>query len=257
MPTQCIHRKAIGIDVDGGFAEYLITDANLLHKVPPKLEFMEATFIEPLAAAIGTKLPIQDPIGNMIIDIGGGSSDIVVISLGGIVTSKNLRIAGDRLNQDIINYARDEFKLLLGERTAEDIKIAIGSVLPNKETIEATVRGRDLVTGLPREVVVTDADIREAISKSINILAESVKEVIERTPPELISDIMHRGIFLVGGGAFLRGLPEFLEKEVKIPVRLADDPLTAVVRGTGIILENLDSLRDVLAEEDESAPPKS
>ncbi len=211
---------------------------------------------EPLAAAIGAKLPIQDPVGNMVVDIGGGSSDIVVLSLGGIVASKNLRIAGDRLNQDIINYARDEFKLLLGERTAEDIKIAIGSALPSRDTAEATVRGRDLITGLPREVVVTDSDIRESISKSLNILAESVKEVIEQTPPELISDIMHRGIILVGGGAFLRGLPEFLENEVKIPVRIIDDPLTAVVRGTGIILENLDSLRDVLTEEDESPPPQ-
>jgi rod shape-determining protein MreB len=211
---------------------------------------------EPVAAAIGIKLPIQEPIGNMVVDIGGGSSDIVVLSLGGIVTSKNLRIAGDKLNQDIINYARDEFKLLLGERTAEDIKIAIGSALPQGETIEATVRGRDLITGLPREVVITDADVREAISRSLNILSESVKGVIEKTPPELISDIMHRGIMLVGGGGFLRGLPEFLEAEVKIPVHLSEDPFTAVVRGTGIILENLDSLKDVLAEEDEEIPPQ-
>ncbi len=211
---------------------------------------------EPLAAAIGIKLPIQEPIGNMVVDIGGGSSDVVVLSLGGIVVSKNLRIAGDKLNQDIINYARDEFKILLGERTAEDVKVAIGSALPSKEAVEATVRGRDLITGLPREAIITDADIREAISKSLNILAEAVKEVIEQTPPELISDIMHRGIFLVGGGSFLRGLPEFLEAEVKIPVQMADDPFTAVVRGTGIILENLDQLHDVLVEEDEGVPPQ-
>ncbi len=211
---------------------------------------------EPVAAAIGINLPLQEPVGNMVVDIGGGSSDIVVLSLGGIVTSKNLRIAGDKLNQDIINYARDEFKILLGERTAEDIKIAIGSALSSRESVEATVRGRDLITGLPREAIITDADIREATSKSLNILAEAVKEVIEQTPPELISDIMHRGIFLVGGGSFLRSLPEFLEAEVKIPVRLADDPLTAVVRGTGIILESLDQLHDVLVEEDESVPPQ-
>jgi rod shape-determining protein MreB len=210
---------------------------------------------EPLAAAIGVKLPIQEPIGNMVVDIGGGTSDVVVISLGGIVVSKNLRVAGDKLNQDIINYTRDEFKILLGERTAEDIKIAIGSAVPFGESVEATVRGRDLMTGLPREAVITDADIREAISKSLNSLSMAVKEVIEETPPELISDIMHRGVILVGGGAFLRGLPEFLESEIKIPVHLADDPFTAVVRGTGIILEDLDSLRDVLIEpEDNDAP---
>jgi rod shape-determining protein MreB len=211
---------------------------------------------EPLAAAIGVKLPIQEPIGNMVVDIGGGTSDIVVVSLGGLVTSKNLKVAGDRFNQDIINYARDEFKLLLGEKTAEDIKIAIGSATPLGETVEATVRGRDLMTGLPREVVVTDSDIREALSKSLNSLLRAVKDVIEETPPELISDIMHRGIVLVGGGAFLRGLPEFLESKIKIPVHLAEDPFTAVVRGTGIILEDIDSLKNVLVEHEDSDVPK-
>lgn len=203
---------------------------------------------EPVAAAIGIKLPIQEPVGNMVVDIGGGTSDIVVISLGGIVVSKNLKIAGDRMNQDIINYIRDEFKLLLGERTAEDIKIAIGTCIPSKEGMEATVRGRDLMTGLPREVVVTESDIREALDKPLDILARGVREVVEGTPPELVSDIMHRGISLAGGGAFLRCLPEFLENEVKIPVHLAEDPFTAVVRGTGIILENLESLKNVLIE---------
>ncbi|PIS13331.1 MAG: rod shape-determining protein [Candidatus Tagabacteria bacterium CG09_land_8_20_14_0_10_41_14] len=208
---------------------------------------------EPVAAAIGVKLPIQEPIGSMVVDIGGGSSDIVVISLGGIVVSRNLRAAGDRLNQDIINYARDEFKLLLGERTAEDIKIAIGSAVSSGENIEATVRGRDLMTGLPKEVVITDGDVRAAISKSLGSLSRTVKEVMEETPPELVSDIMHRGIVLVGGGALLRGLPEFLESEMKIPVHLAEDPLTAVVRGTGIILEDLDSLKDVLITPEDNA----
>jgi rod shape-determining protein MreB len=207
---------------------------------------------EPVAAAIGVKLPIQEAVGNMVIDIGGGTSDIVVISLGGIVVSKNLKIAGDRLNQDIINYARDEFKLLLGERTAEDIKIAIGSAIATGENAEATVRGRDLMTGLPREVVVAETDIREAISKSLSIISKTVKEVIEETPPELVSDIMHRGIVLVGGGSFLRGLPEFLESEIKITVLLAEDPFTAVVRGTGIILEDIESLKDVLIGTEEA-----
>ncbi len=207
---------------------------------------------EPLAAAIGVRLPIQDPVGSMVIDIGGGTSDIVVVSLGGVVVSKNLRIAGDKLNQDIINYARDEFKLLLGERTAEDIKISIGSVVPTEESVEATVRGRDLMTGLPREAIITDSDVRDAISKSLKTLTRVVKDVIEETPPELIADIMHRGIVLVGGGAFLRGLPEYLQSEIKIPVYVAEDPFTAVARGTGIILEDIDALKDILIEPEEN-----
>jgi len=211
---------------------------------------------EPMAAAIGVRLPIHEPVGNMVIDIGGGTTDIAVISLGGIVTSKNVRIAGDRLNQDIIEYARDEFKILLGEKTAEDVKIAIGSVDKNGEGLEATIRGRDLVTGLPREVVVTDSDIREAIMKSIQALVIAAKEVIEETPPELVSDIMHRGIIMVGGGAFLRGLAGLFEKETKIPVFVAEDPLTAVVRGTGIVLEDLENLRDVLIQHEDDVTPQ-
>lgn len=210
---------------------------------------------EPMAAAIGVKLPIHEPVGNMVIDIGGGTTDIAVISLGGIVSSKNLRVAGDRLNQDIINYLRDEFKLLLGERTAEDVKIAIGSVWKGSQSMESTVRGRDLVTGLPREVIVTDADIREAVSRSIRIIVESVKEVIEKTPPELVSDIMHRGIILVGGGSYIRGLDKLLEVETRITIRVAEDPLTAVVRGCGIVLEELDNFRDALVEHEEALPP--
>lgn len=211
---------------------------------------------EPIAAAIGVRLPIHEPVGNMIIDIGGGTTDIAVISLGGIVTSKNIRLAGDRLNQDIIEYTRDEFKILLGEKTAEDVKIAIGSVGKNNESLEATIRGRDLVTGLPREVVVTDSDIREAIIKSIRTLVAATKEVIEQTPPELVSDIMHRGIVMVGGSSFLRGLAQLFESEIKIPVYVAEDPVTAVVRGTGVVLEELDNLRDILVQHEEDIPPK-
>ncbi|MEK7576879.1 MAG: rod shape-determining protein [Patescibacteria group bacterium] len=203
---------------------------------------------EPMAAAIGVRLEIQDPIGNMIVDIGGGTSDIAVVSLGGIVASKNLRVAGDRLNNDIIQYARDEFKLLLGERTAEDLKIAIGSVLPQDVPLEATMRGRDLVTGLPREVLVTDSDIREAMRNSVAILIKAIRETIEMTPPELVADIIHRGIVLVGGGSLTRGLDTLIERETRIPVRVAEDPLTAVVRGTGIILEDIDKLREILLE---------
>ncbi|QQG45148.1 MAG: rod shape-determining protein [Candidatus Sungiibacteriota bacterium] len=201
---------------------------------------------EPMAAAIGVRMPVQEAVGSMVVDIGGGTADIAMISLGGIVVSKALRIAGDKLNEDIIRFARDEFKLLLGERTAEDIKIAIGSAYELSEPLEATMRGRDLVTGLPKELVVDDADIRRAMRHSINTLVNAIKATVEATPPELVADIMHRGIVMVGGGSLLRGLDRLIQEETKIPVKVAEDPLTAVVRGTGIILEDIDSLRDVL-----------
>ncbi|MBI2056116.1 MAG: rod shape-determining protein [Candidatus Sungbacteria bacterium] len=209
---------------------------------------------EPMAAAIGVRLPVQEAVGSMIVDIGGGTTDIAVISLGGIVVSKDLKIAGDKLNDDIIRFAREEFKLLLGERTAEDIKIAIGSAYELPEGYEATMRGRDLVTGLPREILVDDADIRRAIRHSIHILVNAIKGAIEETPPELVADIMHRGITLVGGGSLLRGLDRLIHEETKIPVRVAEDPLSSVVRGTGIILEDIESVKNVLAKiENETA----
>lgn len=211
---------------------------------------------EPMAAAVGAHLPVQEPVGNMVIDIGGGTSDIAVISLGGIVTSINLRIAGDAFDRDIIQYARNEFKILIGERTAEDVKIAIGSVYEDDESREATVRGRDLMTGLPREVIMTESDVREAIAKSTRTLVNSVKQVIEDTPPELVSDIMHRGIVMVGGGSFLRGLDKILSKETKIPVSIAEDPLTAVVRGCGIVLEHLGDFKNVLVQHEDEVSPK-
>ena len=211
---------------------------------------------EPMAAAIGIGLPILDPVGCMIIDIGGGTSDIAVMSLGGVVRSKNLRIAGDRFNQDIISYIRKEFKILIGEKTAERIKVEIGSILPQAEPAETTVKGRDLITGLPREVVITDTDIREAIAHSVDTLIESTKEVIETTPPEVLGDVMLRGIHLTGGGALLRGLDELLNEYVKVPVYVADDPLTAVARGTGVILENLAMYREVLLQNEDDLPPK-
>ena len=211
---------------------------------------------EPIAAAIGVRLPIQDPVGSLIVDIGGGTTDIAMISLGGIVSSRNLRVAGNKLNADIVQFARDEFKLLLGERTAEDIKIAIGSAKDIGERLQATMRGRDLVTGLPREVLVDDRDIRQAISRSVTSLIEAVKQIIEETPPELVADLMHRGITLVGGGSLLRGLDQLMMEELEIPVRVADDPLTAVVRGTGMILEDIDSLRDIFVTTSQKKAPK-
>ncbi len=210
---------------------------------------------EPMSAAIGIRLPVQEAIGSVIVDIGGGTTDVAVISLGGVVRSKNLKIAGDKLNTDIINYMKDEFKLLIGEKTAENIKIAIGSVVEG-EFMEAEVRGRDLVTGLPREVIVTDSDIREAIINSVLLLVDGVKEVLETTPPELLSDIMHRGVVLSGGGALLRGLDTLLHNALKIPIYVAEDPLTAVARGTGVILDDFETFKDILLNTDDTSVPR-
>lgn len=210
---------------------------------------------EPMAAAIGIRLPVMDPVASVIVDIGGGTTDVAVISLAGVVRSKNLKIAGDKLNTDIINYMRDEFKLLIGEKTAEGVKIAIGTVVEG-DPLEAEVRGRDIVTGLPRQVIVTDSDIREAIMPSVLSLVDGVKEVLETTPPELLSDSMHRGVVLAGGGALIRGLDTLLFNALKIPIFIAEDPLTAVARGTGVILDEFDYYQDVLIKTDEISVPR-
>jgi len=211
---------------------------------------------EPMAAAIGMRLPIHEPVGNMIIDIGGGTADIAIISLSGVVRSKNLRIAGDKFNADIVSYVRNQFKVLLGEKTAEMIKISVGSVLPTHAPLEMSVKGRDLVTGLPKEIVITDTDIRDALSQSVESLIETIREVLESTPPDILSDIMQRGVYLSGGGALIKGLAELIESEINIPVHIAADPLTAVARGTGIVLEDLEKFRDILIENEGELPPK-
>ena len=211
---------------------------------------------EPMAAAIGMRLPIHEPVGNMVIDIGGGTSDIAIISLGGVVRSKNLRIAGDKFNSDIIAHVRNQFKILLGEKTAEMVKISIGSVLPTHAPLEMPVKGRDLVSGLPKEIILTDTDIRDALSQSVESLIETIREVLESTPPEILSDIMNRGVYLSGGGALIKGLAELIESEINIPVHVAADPLTAVARGTGIILEDLESFKDILIKNEGELPPK-
>jgi len=210
---------------------------------------------EPLAAAIGIRLPVSEPSGSMIIDIGGGTTDIGIISLGGLVNARNVRIAGDKLNEDIINYIRSEFKILIGKKTAEDLKIVAMSIFEAEPALEGTIRGRDLVTGLPREIVVTDSDIRESIRSSIDQLVDSTKEVLETAPPEVLSDVMRQGIYLVGGGALIRGISEFLSEHLGVTVYVADDPLTAVVRGTGMILENLDLYRDSLITQSHELSP--
>ncbi len=211
---------------------------------------------EPMSGAIGIRLPVKDAVASVIIDMGGGTTDVAVISLSGVVRAKNIKVAGDLLNSNIINYMRDEFKLLIGERTAENIKIAIGSVLESEGPLEAEVRGRDLVTGLPRQVIITDGDIREAIMPSILTLIDGVKEVLETTPPELLSDVMNRGIILSGGGALLRGLDTMLHNSLKIPIYISEDPLTAVARGAGIILDDFENYKEVLINTEDVSVPR-
>ncbi|OGE84333.1 MAG: rod shape-determining protein [Candidatus Doudnabacteria bacterium RIFCSPHIGHO2_01_FULL_49_9] len=211
---------------------------------------------EPMAAAIGSRLPVQDASGSMIVDIGGGTAEIAVISLGGIVAAKSIRIAGDEMNDNIIQFARDEFNLLLGERTAEEVKIKIGSAFPLKDHMETKMRGRDLITGLPKEVTVNDEQVRIALSRSVRTIVNAVRQTIEETPPELVSDIMQRGIILAGGGALLRGIDELIARETLMPVHITDDPLTAVVRGAGIVLEDIDSLKEVLVLTEFEEVPK-
>lgn len=201
---------------------------------------------ESMAAAIGARLPIHDATGNMIVDVGGGTTDISVISLGGIVVNKTLRVAGDEMNENIVQYVREHFNMLIGERTAEDIKIRIGSAVDTDELLETPVRGRDLVTGLPKEVIINSAQVREGIRRSVFIIIEAIKAAIEETPPELLSDIIERGIYLAGGGALLSGLDQVIFRSTQIRTHITEDPLTAVVRGTGIVLEDLESLQAVL-----------
>jgi len=206
----------------------------------------QAILVEALiAGALGAGLPIEDSIGNMIVDIGGGTTEIAVISLSGIVTWKSLTVAGDEMTKNILQYARDVFNILLGERVAEEVKCNIGSSLDTGEGLRMTMRGRDLITGLPKEVTVNDAQIREAIAKSVRTIIESIKATIEVTPPELVADIYERGITLIGGGSLLRGLERSISKETDIPVRRAEDPQTAVVRGCGLLLNDANLLRNV------------
>ena len=211
---------------------------------------------EPMAAAIGARLAVQEAGGNFIVDIGGGTTEVAVISLGGIVIAKSLRIAGDKLNEDIIQFAQDEYKLLIGERIAETIKIGIGSAAPLKEKRQLPMRGRNLITGLPEEILVSDEDIRRALERSIKQIVTEIKTAVEETPPELLADVMSSGIQMAGGGALLRGLDSLIQKETKIPTKIIEDPMTAMVRGAGMVLENLDELHEVLVETEYLEPPK-
>ena len=201
---------------------------------------------EPMAAAIGAGLPVSEPVGSMVVDIGGGTTEVAVLALGGIVTSRSIRIGGDEMDEAIIQYARRAYNLLIGERSAEEIKIAIGSAFPGREESAVDVRGRDLVSGLPRTVRMTSAEIREAMAEPVQAIVEAVKQTLERTPPELAADIVDRGIILAGGGALLRGMDRLLAEETGMPVSLTDDPLAAVVMGTGRALEEIEVLKKVL-----------
>ncbi len=200
---------------------------------------------EPMAAAIGAGLPIEEPEGNLIVDIGGGTTEIAVISLGGAVIIKSLRVAGDELDMDIVNYMKMRYGLLIGDRTAENLKIEIGSAVPLKVEKEAVARGRDLQTGLPKSIKVSSEQIREAMAGTINQMIGAIGEVLEETPPELLSDLLERGLVATGGGSLLRGLDKKIAEETKMPVWIADDPLTTVVRGCGRVMEDLDLLSRV------------
>ncbi|MDO8601709.1 MAG: rod shape-determining protein [bacterium] len=193
-----------------------------------------------LAAALGARLPVHEPVANMIVDIGGGTTEIAIISMGGTVSVKSLKIAGDKFNEDILRFVREEFHLAIGEPTAEELKITIGSAIPLEEKLEMSVRGRDLTTGLPKEIIMKDSHVRAAIAKSLRGIVEAVRNVIEISPPELVGDILKRGIHICGGGSLLRGIDQLISKELSVVTHVVDDPLTCVARGTGLAVENLE-----------------
>src|SRR5919109_1905728 len=232
-----IPRPRVVIGISSGVTE---VERRAVHDATINAGAREAFLVEePMAAAIGAGLPIHEAAGSMIVDIGGGTTEVAVTSLGGIVISRSIRVGGDEIDQDIVSYARREFNLLMGERTAEDIKIAIGSAYPLDEEVTTFFRGRDLLTGLPRSIEVTSAQIREALDPSIEQIVDAIKDTIEETPPELIADVMDQGIYLAGGGALLRGLDTRVAETTQMAVHVAEDPLTCVVRGCGMIVEDL------------------
>ncbi|MFA5098860.1 MAG: rod shape-determining protein [Candidatus Paceibacterota bacterium] len=202
---------------------------------------------EPVAAALGARLPVDEPTASMIVDMGGGTTEIAVISMGGVVISRSLKIAGDKLNDDIIKFVRDEFKLMIGEPTAEELKMKIGSAIAMDEKLELAIRGRDMATGLPREVIVKGGHVRMAINRSLRSVVEAIKETIEKAPPELVGDILKNGVFLCGGGSLLRGMSNLIQREIAVEATVVDDALTCVVRGAGIITDNIDKHSKFLA----------
>jgi rod shape-determining protein MreB len=202
---------------------------------------------EPMAAAIGANLPVHEPSGNMVVDIGGGTTEVAVISLGGIVTAQSVRVAGDELDDAVMQYVKKEFSLAIGDRTAEEIKIQMGSAWPMEEELTADIRGRDLISGLPRTIQVTTEHVREALAEPVSAIVDAVKTTLDKTPPELAADIMEDGITITGGGALLGGLAERLSHETGMPIRVADEPLYSVVIGSGRALENIDAMRGLMS----------
>ena len=201
---------------------------------------------QPVAAALGSRLEINEPTARLIVDIGAGVTGVAILSLNGLVVSERLKVAGDQFDEDIIKFIRDEFKLIIGEPTAEEIKIGVGSAVPQSEKLEVVARGRDLSSGLPKEIIIKDSQIRVALHRSLQALVETIKKVIETAPAELVGDIYKNGLYLCGGGSLLRGIDEFFRKEIAVNVQIVDDPLTCLVRGTGLIAENFDQYRDLL-----------
>ncbi len=246
------HIRAVRPLKDGVIADFDVTEKMLRYFIAVEEATISAgarrAFIikEPMAAAIGAGLPIHEPTGNMVVDIGGGTTEVAVISLGGIVTSSSLRVGGDELDEAIIQFVKKEYSLLLGERTAEAIKMAVGSVFPTPEEMIAEIKGRDLVSGLPKTIHITAEEVRKAIEEPVNGIIDAIKNTLDRTPPELAADIMDKGIVLTGGGALLRGLDERLKHETGMPVHIADNPLSSVAIGSGKCLEEFEVLQRVL-----------
>ena len=240
-----VARPRVVVGIPSGVTE---VEKRAVHDASLSAGAREAFLIEePMAAAIGAGLPVTESLGSMIVDIGGGTTEVAVISLGGIVVSRSLRVAGDEMDDDIIQYSRQKYSLLIGERMAERIKITIGSAYPLPQEQTMTLKGRNLVTGLPESIEVSSVEVREALANSVSMIVEMVREALDDTPPELVADLMEQGIALAGGGALLQGLAERLSEETKMRVYVADDPMTCVARGAGKVLEDLDRLHKVLA----------
>jgi rod shape-determining protein MreB len=243
---KALVRPRIVIGIPSGITE---VERRAVREAAESAGAREVYLIEqPMAAAIGAGLPITEPSGNMIVDIGGGTSDVAVISLAGIVYSKSVRVGGDKMDEAIIQHIKRKYNLLIGERTAELIKMGIGTAFPTEEVLTMDIKGRDLVAGVPRTLTVSSDEIRDALSEPVNAIVEAVKVTLERTPPELAGDIADRGIVLAGGGALLKNLDTLLREETGLPVFLAEDPLSSVVIGAGKTLEELDILRQVCAQ---------
>lgn len=243
-PKQSIFKPRVVVCVPSGVTE---VEKRAVEEAAEQAGAKEAFLIEePMAAAIGAELPVSEPRGSMIVDIGGGTSEVAIISLGGIVTSRSIRVGGDELDEAIVQYVKRQYNLLIGERTAEEVKISIGSAYSKTEETKMEVTGRDLVTGLPKTIEVSSGEVREAISEPVNSIVEAIKFTLEKTPPELAADIMDRGLVLTGGGALLEGLDRRVAEETGMPVHIAENPLDCVVMGTGKALEELNMLKRVL-----------